>query len=232
MQLFQETNAPIIETVNLHKIYRLGKTDVFALQGIDLKITETKIIGITGPSGAGKSTLLYIIGGLEAPTAGSVLCYGTSLENLSFKELAYYRRNIVGFIFQFHNLDPTLTVNENIQLPMIFNGISREKRLKRVKELLSEFNLQHLINRPVTTLSAGEQQRIGICVAVANNPTLLLADEPTGELDSKNVELVKEMLKAVNEDFGTTILLVSHDKNVLDISHHIITLKDGKLLNT
>ena len=232
MQLFQKTNAPIIETVNLHKIYRLGKTDVFALQGVDLKITETKIIGITGPSGAGKSTLLYIVGGLEAPTAGSVLCYGTPLENLSFKELAYYRRNIVGFIFQFHNLDPTLTVNENIQLPMIFNGISREKRLKRVKELLSEFNLQHLINRPVTTLSAGEQQRIGICVALANNPTLLLADEPTGELDSKNVELVKEMLKAVNEDFGTTILLVSHDKNVLDISHRIITLKDGKLLNT
>lgn len=222
----------LLETVDLYQFYKLGKTKLVALKGISIKLPQGKIIGITGPSGAGKSTFLHLIGGLERPSSGTIYYQNELLDSGSQSALLKYRRTQIGFVFQFDSLDINLNVSENIELPMIFVNKSKTERFSRIQELLDSIGITHLANRPIATLSGGERQRVSICVGMANNPPLLLADEPTGELDSENTEIIKSLFKKINQEFGTTIIVVSHNKEVIKIADHVIEFKDGNINHT
>lgn len=221
---------PIVETKQLTRIYNLDKTTIYGLREVDFIAYPQEIIGITGPSGCGKSTLLNLIGAIDQPTGGTVVSCGLNLQKLSERELCDYRRKSIGFVFQFYNLNPALSVSSNIELPMILDGMSRLKRHKRVRELLEALDMQEIRDRPITVLSGGERQRIAVAVALANDPPLILADEPTGELDSINAERIVTMFKQLKNEFEKTVLLVSHDPSVMENADRVIHLKDGRII--
>ena len=214
---------------DVFKVYRLGKVEVQALRGLSANVKDGEIVSIIGPSGSGKSTLLNLIGGLDQPTAGSIKVGETEVTRLSSGELTQYRRKAVGHIFQNLNLIPTLTAAENVELPMIALGFSRNKRAERIKILMEVVGLSQRIDHKPDELSGGEQQRVAIASALANDPPVILADEPTGELDTANAKMVTDYLVKVSRDFKKTVLIVTHDPNVARATDRIMRIEDGAI---
>jgi len=214
---------------DLVRVYRLGKVEVQALRGLSMSVKEGEVVSIIGPSGSGKTTLLNIVGGLDNATAGSVTVGDTQVTMLSTSQLIDFRRKTVGHIFQALNLIPTLTAAENIELPMIAVGGGRNKRKERVKELLEVVGLTPRANHKPDELSGGEQQRVAIAAALANDAPVILADEPTGELDTTNAKIVVDYLVKISRDLGKTIVMVTHDPNVARQGDRILRIEDGTI---
>ena len=212
---------------DLMKVYRLGKVEVQALRGLDMDVKAGELISIIGPSGSGKTTLLNIVGGLDQATAGTVQVGDTGVATLSTTQLVDYRRKTVGHIFQTLNLIPTLTAAENVELSMIALGVSRKRRAERVHELLEIVGLTDRASHKPEELSGGEQQRVAIAAALANDAPVLLADEPTGELDTVNAKMIVDYLVKVNKELGKTIIMVTHDPSVARAADRILRIEDG-----
>jgi len=218
-----------VKVKDLVKVHRMGKIEVQALRGLNMDVEAGELIAIIGPSGSGKTTLLNIVGGLDTATAGSVQVGDANVTSLSVTQLVDYRRKMVGHIFQTLNLIPTLTAEENIEFSMVASGVSRGKRRKRVDELLETVGLTDRAHHKPEELSGGEQQRIAIAAALANDAPVLLADEPTGELDTVNARCVVEYLVKVNRELGKTIIMVTHDPSVARVAHRILRIEDGAI---
>lgn len=216
-----------IKIKDLVRVYRLGKVEVQALRGLNMNVNAGEIISIIGPSGSGKTTLLNIMGGLDLATAGSVQVGNIDVTALSTKDLVEYRRKTVGHIFQTLNLIPTLTAAENIELPMIASGAPRGTRTKRVQELLKVVGLTERASHKPEELSGGEQQRIAMATALANDAPVILADEPTGELDTVNAKIVVDYLVKINRELEKTIIMVTHDPSVARATNRILRIEDG-----
>jgi putative ABC transport system ATP-binding protein len=216
-----------VKVGNLVKAYRLGKIEVQALRGLNMEVNSGEFIAIIGPSGSGKTTLLNILGGLDVATAGTVRIGNTDVTDMSPTQLVDYRRETVGHIFQTLNLIPTLTAAENIELPMIALGVSGGKRKERVQELLGIVGLSDRADHKPEELSGGEQQRVAMAAALANDAPVLLADEPTGELDTVNAKIVVDYLSKVNRELGKTIIMVTHDPSVARRTDRILRIEDG-----
>jgi putative ABC transport system ATP-binding protein len=212
---------------DLIKVYRIGKVEVQALRGLDMDVKAGELIAIIGPSGSGKTTLLNIIGGLDQATGGVVSVGNTEVTALPTTKLVEYRRNMVGHIFQTLNLIPTLTATENVELPMIASGASRRRRADRVKELFEIVGLTDRAHHKPEELSGGEQQRVAVAAALANDAPVLLADEPTGELDTVNAKIVVDYLVKINRELGKTIIMVTHDSSVSRAADRILRIEDG-----
>jgi putative ABC transport system ATP-binding protein len=212
---------------NLVKAYKIGKVEVQALRGISLEVEKGEMVSIIGSSGSGKTTLLNIIGGLDTATAGYVKVGETEVTALSIPQLVGYRRRVVGHVFQTLNLIPTLSAAENVGLAMIALGESGAKRRGRVAELLKTVGLTDRASHKPEELSGGEQQRVALAAALANDPEVILADEPTGELDTMNAKIVVDYLKKINEELGKTIVLVTHDPSVARSCDRILRIEDG-----
>jgi putative ABC transport system ATP-binding protein len=212
---------------DLVKVHKTGKIEVQALRGLSMKIKAGELIAIIGPSGSGKTTLLNIVGGLDDATAGTVLVGDTNVTTQTVTQLVDFRRNMVGHIFQTLNLIPTLTAKENIEFAMVASGVSRKTRKERVEELLEIVGLTDRARHKPEELSGGEQQRIALAAALANDAPVLLADEPTGELDTVNAKIVVDYLVKVNRELGKTIIMVTHDPSVARVAHRILRIEDG-----
>ncbi|HWP62484.1 MAG TPA: ABC transporter ATP-binding protein [Candidatus Binatia bacterium] len=221
-------SEPIVRCENLVRIYSVGPIEVVALQGLDLVVEAGEIVAVVGPSGSGKSTLLNILGGLDVPTAGRVIVAGHDLGRLGGRQRATYRRRIVGHVWQqtSQNLLPYLTAAENVELPMVLDG--RRDRRRRARELLELVGLGERADHRPDQLSGGEQQRVAVAVALANDPPVLLADEPTGELDSATAGEVFALLRQVNAELGTTIVVVTHDPLVSEQVRRTVAIRDGR----
>jgi len=222
--------GPAVQTDNVCRYYTMGNSVIRAVDGVSLRIARGEFVALLGQSGSGKSTLLNLLAGLDRPTSGSVLVAGRDLSRLSSEELARYRRHDVGMVFQAFHLIPTMTIAENIELPMRFAEIERAERTQRVRESLERVGLGHRVEHRPSELSGGEQQRVSIARALANRPSLLLADEPTGNLDTTNGRMVLELLIALNRREGTTLVLVTHDQQVSEQADRRITLRDGRVV--
>ena len=226
------SNRPVVIAVeDLVKTYKLesGK-EHRVLLGIQMEIYQGEWVAIVGPSGSGKSTLLNILGGLDNPTVGSVYILDKDITKMSDRELSQYRLKTVGFVFQFFNLVPELTAVENIEFPQRLLGVDRKKARERAEELLDWIGLWEVKDQRVDLLSGGEQQRVAICVALANDPPIILMDEPTGNLDKANTDLVMDIFESLNRDFGKTLVCVTHDLEVAARSHRVFSLVNGKLI--
>ena len=221
---------PNIRTKDLIKVYRTGKSEVIALRGLDMQVADGELVAVQGPSGCGKTTLLNLIGGIDRPTAGRIEVDGSNLVDFADGDLVKYRLAKVGFIFQFFNLVPTLTAEENVEQPLRLAGKGPSIRAKRRKELLELVGMTQRASHRPDELSGGEQQRVAIGVALANDPPLLLADEPTGELDTKTGQEVLDLFRRLNQEFGKTIVVVTHDARVSHIAHRVLEIQDGKIL--
>jgi len=224
-----EERRVVLRATGLTKDLPLGAVVVHAVRGIDLEIYENEMVGIVGPSGSGKSTLLGLIGGLDSPTTGRVEIDGVDITHMSEGRLTEVRNEKIGFVFQFFNLIPTLTALENVALPIQFAQHPKYDPEKRARELLSLLGLQDRLNHRPMELSGGQQQRVAIARALANNPPLLLADEPTGNLDSEASEVVLEALRDVWRGTGTTVVLVTHDRELAARMDRVLHLSDGRL---
>jgi ABC-type lipoprotein export system ATPase subunit len=229
-------NEPLIICENLVKIYRLsqeggGSVEVQALQGMDIVVPEGEMLGIVGASGSGKSTLLNVLGGLDRPTGGRALVGKQDLGQLSPGALDEYRRKTVGFVWQqgARNLIPYLTALENIELPLTLSGQAGKSTRWRARELLKLVGLQERGDHRLEQLSGGEQQRVAVAIALANRPKLLLADEPTGELDTATAQVIYDLLRALNQDLGLTMIIVSHDPGIARHVDRVVAVRDGKL---
>jgi len=219
-----------IEAKDLIKVYRAGKSEVIALRGLNLKINDGDVVVIKGPSGCGKTTLLNIIGGLDRPTAGTVKVNGNIITHYSDAELVKYRREMVGFVFQFFNLIPTLSAEENIEMPMRLLGKSGKERKERTKMLLELVGLKDRASHKPDELSGGEQQRVAIAVTLANNPPIILADEPTGELDTKTGQEMLNLFKTLNDNYKKTVIIVTHDVRASGIANRTFEIVDGAIV--
>ena len=219
-----------LQTEQLTRDYRVGRNTVTALRGVDIAIARGEFVAIMGPSGCGKSTLLNLIGGLDQPTAGRVLIDGHDLANDNEEQLAALRRQKLGFIFQRHDLFPVLTALENVEFPLLLNSVPSDERRMRAAMLLDAVNLPDKANHLPDELSSGQQQRVGIARALANSPAILLADEPTGNLDSATAAEVIEVLAALNRKRGLTLVMVTHDPETAAKADRILYLKDGQLI--
>ena len=220
----------IIELQDVWKIYQMGKVDVNALRGMNFKVKRKEFVSIMGPSGSGKSTAVNMVGCLDIPTKGDVYLDGKNIAHLPESKLAQIRGRKIGFIFQTFNLIQTLSAKENIILPMIFQGIPADKREKRAEKLLRLVQLEDRMNHRPSELSGGEQQRVAIARSLANDPDVILADEPTGNLDSKTGRIVMNFLKDLNKKEGKTIVMVTHDAELAKHADRIAYLKDGVIL--
>ena len=223
-------NSTYIECSGLFKIYKAAELEVVALRGLELTVGGGEIIAIVGASGSGKSTLLNILAGYDAPSAGTVRVGNYDLLQMTNREVVEYRRHEVGFIWQetSRNLFPYLSALENVELPMVISGAPGSERRQRARELLDLVGLAHRADHKPAQLSGGEQQRVAIAVGLSNQPPLLLADEPTGELDDETGEEVLELLNTVNTDIGTTVIIVTHDPAIATSVGRAIAIKDGK----
>lgn len=222
----------IIELRRVWKTYKMGDNNVHALQGIDLDIHEGEFVAIQGPSGSGKSTAMNLVGCLDIPSKGEIYLAGQNISKLSESDLAQIRGRKIGFIFQKFNLIETLTALENVMLPMTFQGIPEHERKKRATQLLSQFGLGDRMDHKPNQLSGGQQQRVAIARSLAVNPPVILADEPTGNLDSKTGKEVMAFLRELNEKQGKTIVLVTHDDVLAHVADRIEFLKDGVIVQS
>jgi putative ABC transport system ATP-binding protein len=218
--------APIVEAVDLKKTYMLGKIPVEALRGVNLKVESGDFLAVLGPSGSGKSTLLNLIGALDKPTAGKMLIDGVDISTLNDNQLADLRRRI-GFVFQFFNLIPRFTARDNVELSMSIGDMSKAERRKRAVDLLETVGLKDRMNHKPAELSGGEQQRVAVARALANNPRFLLMDEPTGNIDSKTASEVMVLIKRLNEEKGVTIIMVTHDQHLAREAKRTVQMFDG-----
>ncbi|MBN1680913.1 MAG: ABC transporter ATP-binding protein [Anaerolineae bacterium] len=225
----QNGNEYVVQTQNVKKDLRLGEITVHAVRGISLAVTRGEFIGIIGPSGSGKSTLLGMIGGLDSPTAGEVFIDGEDITNLDERALTRVRNEKIGFVFQFFNLIPTLSALENVALPIQFAHKRKYNPTKRAKELLDLFGLGDRMRHRPSQLSGGEQQRVALARALANDPPLLLGDEPTGNLDTFSSEIVMKALRDVQGELGTTVIIVTHNMDIAAQMDRLVSLVDGKV---
>lgn len=217
----------VIETRDLVHKFFLGKTEVAAVDKVNLKVFYGELVSLVGPSGSGKSTLLNLIGGLCRPVQGEILVNGQALDRMSENELAIFRRRHLGFIFQSYNLLPNLTALENVVQPLIFAGVPTGERIRRARKILELVGLDHRLEHKPAELSGGQQQRVSIARALVNEPALVLADELTGNLDSRTSAEIIELLTQMNREKGQTFLLVTHDMEVARYSNRIIYVRDG-----
>ncbi len=222
--------GPIIKLDDVWKIYQLGKQELTVLKGVNLEIKKGDFIAVLGPSGSGKSTLLHMLGCLDLPTKGKIFLDSRDVSSLSEDELALIRGKKIGFIFQQFNLLPNLSAMENVTLPMIFSGVSEESREKKAKELLSWVGLEERFSHRPAELSGGEQQRVAISRALANDPEIIVADEPTGNLDSVTGEKIMETLTDFNRKNGKTVIIVTHDMEVAGHAKRTIKIRDGQII--
>lgn len=220
---------PIIELKQVWKTYKMGENEVHALHGINLEVIPGEFLAIQGPSGSGKSTAMNLIGCLDVPTKGEILLDGKNISKMSESNLAQIRGRKIGFIFQKFNLIETLTALENVTLPMTFQGIPEEERIKRATKLLTQFGLGDRMDHKPNQLSGGQQQRVAIARSLAIDPPVILADEPTGNLDSRTGREVMLFLRELNEHEGKTIVLVTHDDILAKAADRIAFLKDGTI---
>ncbi|MEM0329073.1 MAG: ABC transporter ATP-binding protein [Nitrososphaerota archaeon] len=218
---------PAIKFENVWKIYRLGKVEVPALRGLSLEIKRGEHVAIMGPSGSGKSTFLHVAGALDRPTRGRVLIEGRDPSRMSDEELSRLRNGLIGFVFQTFNLIPRLTALENVMLPLAIKGVNGEERVRRAREALEKVGLAHRINHRPMELSGGEQQRVAIARAIVTNPRIILADEPTGNLDSASAAEVVELLTRLNRDLGITLVVVTHNPETASPAGRIVRMRDG-----
>ncbi len=219
----------MIEVRQATKIYKKGRIEIKALNGVDLKIKDGELAVIVGVSGSGKTTLLNLIGGLDVPTSGSVLVDGTDISKMDNKQLTLYRRQKVGFVFQFFYLIPTLTVLENVMLPVVPLPMKANEKRERAMELIKEVGLADRVNHLPGELSGGEQQRVAIARALVNDPQILLADEPTSDLDTETGNQIVELLRRFHAR-GKTLIIATHDERLTQIASHIVRMRDGKVV--
>ena len=217
----------ILEVTNLCKTYGKGDTMVKALDNVSFSVEKGEFVAIIGPSGSGKSTLLHIIGGVDVPTKGSVVINQTDISNLDETALAIFRRRQIGLIYQFYNLIPILTVQENLTLPLLLDG--RKPDEKQISTLVKRLGLENRLDHLPNQLSGGQQQRVSIGRALVNNPALMLADEPTGNLDSENSKEIISLLRQFNKDFNQTVIIITHDEKIANSADRVITIEDGKI---
>jgi putative ABC transport system ATP-binding protein len=218
----------VIRTEALTKVYQMGAEEVHALCGIDVEIRKGEYVAIMGPSGSGKSTLMNLIGCLDSPSSGRYWLAGRLVSDLDDDELAYIRNKEIGFVFQTFNLLPRATALHNVELPLIYNGTPAEERIERAKKALERVDLMPRMNHKPNELSGGQRQRVAIARALVNNPSIVLADEPTGNLDSKTGEEIMSLFKNLHEQ-GNTIILVTHEMDIAQHAHRVIFIRDGKI---
>lgn len=217
----------ILDVKNLSKTYGKGDTMVKALDGVSFSVEQGEFVAIIGPSGSGKSTLLHILGGVDTPTSGSVIINDTDISQLDETALAIFRRRQIGLIYQFYNLIPILTVEENLTPPLLLDGRKPDK--KQVQTLIDKLGLSHRLAHLPNQLSGGQQQRVSIGRALVNNPALLLADEPTGNLDSENSKEIIALLRHFNKEFKQTVIIITHDEKIALSADRIISIEDGRI---
>ena len=218
----------VLSAENLHKVYHLGEYQVHALSGVDFHVEKGEFVAIMGPSGSGKSTLLHLLGGLDSLTQGEVLLAGQPFSELADQEITLARRRNIGFVFQFFNLLPTLSAEENILLPILIDGRDPDQFRDRVDKLMEMIGLGDRREHKPDQLSGGEQQRVAIARALITNPTILLADEPTGNLDTKTGKIIMSLLRQSCDELGQTIIVVTHDPRAAAYSDRVVFLRDGK----
>ena len=220
---------PIIQLKDISKTYKMGDSEVHALQDVDLKIGRGDFLAIVGPSGSGKSTMMNLVGALDFASKGDIFLDEQNIEHMEESDLANVRGRKIGFVFQTFNLIPTLTAIENIAIPMIFQEINKEERVKKAEEILSQVKLTHRKNHFPNELSGGERQRVAIGRALANDPEVILADEPTGNLDSKTGLEIMKLFSELNKE-GKTIIVVTHDLNLIKYAQKVLKIKDGRIV--
>ena len=216
-----------VEINNIKKHFGYGENKIEVLKGINLEIEKGEMCVLLGPSGSGKSTLLHILGGVDVPTKGSVVINQTDISNLDETALAIFRRRQIGLIYQFYNLIPILTVQENLTLPLLLDG--RKPDEKQISTLVKRLGLENRLDHLPNQLSGGQQQRVSIGRALVNNPALMLADEPTGNLDSENSKEIISLLRQFNKDFNQTVIIITHDEKIANSADRVITIEDGKI---
>ena len=217
----------ILEVKNLSKIYGKDETKVVALDNVSFSVKQGEFVAIIGPSGSGKSTLLHILGGVDVPTKGSVIINGTDISTLDETNLAIFRRRQIGLIYQFYNLIPSLTVEENLTLPLLLDG--RKPNQKIIDSLVKTLGLENRLKHLPSQLSGGQQQRVSIGRALMNNPALMLADEPTGNLDSENTKEIISLLKKFNKENNQTLIVITHDERIALAADRVIAIEDGRI---
>ncbi|GAB4454900.1 MAG: ABC transporter ATP-binding protein [Anaerolineales bacterium] len=220
----------VAKLTNVTRIYKIGQVETRALNGVNLTIESGEFTSLVGPSGSGKTTLLQLIGCLDQPTSGSVVINGVETTGLNRNQRADLRKGTIGFVFQFFALIPTLTAYENVEMPLLLNGKSAAERRQRVMELLEAVGMADRANNRPDQLSGGQQQRIAVARALATNPKLILADEPTANLDTENGEQVMEIMKRLNKETGTTFVFATHDPRVIKYANRVVTLQDGVIV--
>jgi putative ABC transport system ATP-binding protein len=223
--------SKVIELKDIQKTYRIGESEFAVLKGIDLQIDEGEFIALMGPSGSGKSTLLNIVGCLDRPTSGHFMLLGQDISLTSDDELARLRREELGFIFQTFNLIGRISVQKNVELPMMLSGVERQKRRERALKLLQDIGIGNRSDFSPQNISGGERQRVAIARALANDPTIIIADEPTGNLDLKNSNEVMKILSKLNQE-GRTIIMVTHNPEITENCSRVIRLRDGRILES
>lgn len=218
----------IVKTENLHKVYKTGKgIETHALRGVNIEIEKGEFVAIEGPSGSGKTTLLNLIGGLDYPTQGKILVMDKEISSMNQNELSEFRLKNLGFIFQEYNLIQVLSALENVEFPLILQGVSEKEAREKAMEMLEAVGLKDKANKMPTELSGGEQQRVAVARALVSDPKLVLADEPTANLDSKNALNLIDLMRKLNEEKQVTFIFSSHDKKVIDAARRVIRLRDG-----
>jgi putative ABC transport system ATP-binding protein len=224
-------NGMLVEVEQIEKTFRRGAQDIHVLEGLSLHVPQGEFLALMGPSGSGKSSLLNILGGLDRPSKGSVIIAGEKIDQLSDRQLAAWRARHIGFVFQLYNLLPVLTAERNVELPLLLTNLSKAERKKHVAASLSVVGLDHRVKHHPRQLSGGEQQRVGIARAIVTDPTLLLCDEPTGDLDRKSGDEILNLLQALNREHGKTIIMVTHDPHASARASRTVYLNKGQLTN-